>query len=99
MSKKFYSDYAGHCMRFYARYTEKPDFNTDADRENWYACEAALREFSPEERDYLIAIYRERDTTADNIYQVAKKNDIDQKTLWHLSKRLESLIAKRRGLI
>ena len=34
MNRPFYADFVKHCMRFYARYVQKPTFKTDADKYN-----------------------------------------------------------------
>lgn len=96
--KTYYSDYAQHCMRFYARHP-RPKFHSDADKKNWFACENALKEFSDSEKDILLFIYREGDTVPDNIYRVSVDRNIKQDKVWALINKLEQRIAKRRGLM
>lgn len=98
MSRAFYSDYVNHCMRFYARH-EKPKFHSEVDKYNWIACDNALKGFSDKKRETLLTIYREGDTIADNIYQLAKAQGISQNSIWKLVNELERKIAKRRGLL
>ena len=83
MARSFYSAYIEHCMRFYARYKKPEFFRSDADKKNWLACDNALKDFSAE----------------DNVYHLAKKENINQDTLWKLIGDLERKVAKRRGLI
>lgn len=99
MARNFYSAYIEHCMRFYARYSKPNHFRSDADKKNWIACENALNEFSDEDRERLLSIYRDGDTIPDNVYQLSKKEKINQDTIWKLIGELERKIAKRRGLI
>lgn len=99
MSKYFYSAYVEHCMRFYARFSKPNHFRSEADKKNWYACDYALKDFSEKDRERLIIIYSEGDTVADNVYNLAKKEKIDQNILWKLINDLERKIAKKRGLI
>lgn len=99
MARNFYSAYIEHCMRFYARYSKPNHFRSDADKKNWIACENALNEFSDEDRERLLSIYRDGDTISDNVYQLSKKEKINQDTIWKLIGVLERKIAKRRGLI
>lgn len=98
MARAFYSQYVNHCLRFYARY-QKPKFHSEADKHNWTACKDALKDFSEQDREMLLRIYRDGDTVADNVYQMSKDKDISQDTLWKLINELEYKIAKRRGLL
>lgn len=96
--RTYYSDYIQHCMRFYARHTN-PKFRSDADKQNWYACEHALKGFTDADRDILLFIYREGDTILDNVYRVSVQKNIKQDKIWALVNELERKIAKRRSLI
>jgi hypothetical protein len=47
----------------------------------------------------LIAVYSGYDTLADNVYETAKKYEVNQAIIWDMMKDVEHKIAKRRGLI
>ena len=96
--RAFYSEYVQHCMRFYARHPS-PKFHSDADKQNWKACESALDSFTDKEKELLMIIYSEGDTIADNVYQLAKARNMKQDTIWKMVNELEKKVAKRRGLI
>lgn len=96
--RTFYSDYVNHCLRFYARHPQ-PTFKSDADKKNWISCDNAFKTFKDNEREMLITIYREGDTIPDNVYQMSKKLDLKQDTIWKLITELERKVAKKRGLI
>lgn len=96
--RTYYSDYTQHCMRFYARHPN-PKFRSDADKQNWYACEHALKGFTDADRDILLFIYREGDTIPGNVYRVSVQKNIKQDKIWALVNELEHKIAKRRSLI
>lgn len=96
--RTYYSEYIQHCMRFYTRYPH-PKFHSNADKQNWYACESVLRGFTDSERDILLFIYREGDTIPDNVYRASVDRNIKQDTIWKLINELERKIAKRRNLI
>lgn len=98
MSRAFYSEYVNHCLRFYARH-QKPSFHSAADKNNWLACDSALKGFSDRDREMLLTIYREGDTIPDNVYQMAKTKGIKQDSIWKLINELERKVAKRRGLL
>lgn len=96
--RTFYSEYVQHCMRFFVRHPS-PKFKSDADKQNWKACESALEGFTDEEKELLIAVYIENDTIPDNVYKVSTENNVKQDTLWKLINELERRVAKRRNLI
>ena len=99
MNKHYYSEYVRHCMRFYSRNIDKPRFNTDVDKNNWYACHKAIERYSDRDKDILIRVYGMYDTLADNVYEVAKLYDTDQNIIWDMLKEFERVVARKRGLI
>lgn len=96
--RTFYSEYVRHCMRFYSRHSN-PKFKSEADKNNWTACQSALSGFSDGDRETLLTIYRGRDTIPDNVYQISKEKGIKQDIIWRLVNDLERKVAKRRGLL
>jgi hypothetical protein len=98
MVETFYSRYVKHCMHFYARYRKPEYFRTTADKKNWQACDNAIKEFSPEEKERLLALYNHGDITT-NAFKVAKKDNITMNEVWKLVATLEYKVAKKRGLI
>lgn len=96
--RTFYSEYVQHCMRFYARHPS-PKFHSDADKQNWKACDSALEGFTDKEKELLIAVYTDNDTIPDNVYKVSTENSMKQDTIWKLINELERRVAKRRNLI
>ena len=99
MSKPFYTDYVRHCLRFYARTTSKPRFNSEVDKNNWYACDRAIERYSNEEKEIILYVYGMRDTLADNVYEIARLKGIDQNIIWDMLKELEHRVGKKRGII
>lgn len=98
MPRTFYSDYVQHCVRFYVKYPE-PDFLNDADRENWAACEKALKSFSKWARYILTEVYSSDDTLVDNVYRTSMQMGVKRDKVWRLIHKLERKIAEERGLI
>lgn len=99
-----YADYCKHAMKFYARsmmnaHSAEPRFKTEADKKNWYACQAAMRTFSPEDMDMLITLYGMNESMPDAISHLAKERNIYPDRVWNIVNDLERKIAKRRGLI
>lgn len=99
MNKPYYSEYVRHCMRFYSRNINKPRFNTEVDKNNWYACHRAIERYSDRDKDILRRVYCGYDTLADNVYEVAKLYCIDQNVIWDMLKEFERVVAKKRGLL
>lgn len=99
MSRPFYSEYVRHCLRYYSRNISKPRFNTEVDKNNWYACHRAIEHYSDRDKDIFLRVYGSRDTLADNVYEVAKLYTIDQNIIWDMLKELEHSVARKRGLI
>lgn len=97
--RPFYSDYVRHCLRFYSRNLQQPRFKSEADRNNWFACANTLKSYSDTDRDILITVYSGYDTLADNVYETAKKYDINQNIIWDMMKDVERKIAGKRGLL
>lgn len=95
--KAFYSDYVRHCMRFYARHPH-PKYRGDVDKENWIACDNALKGFSAEDRELILSIYRDGETIPDNIRCLCAKHNLQPDAVWKLLDDVERKVAKRRGL-
>lgn len=99
MSKPFYSDYVRHAMRFYSRNIGKQTFKTDADKQNWLACDKAIKDYSDRDKNILVAVYGGYDTLPDNVYNISNKYHINQNIIWDMLKEFERKLAKKRGLI
>ena len=99
MNKPFYVDYVRHCLRFYTRTTFKPQFKSEVDENNWYACHRAMEHFSDEDKNIILKVYGMRDTIEDNVFQMATLYWRDQNDIWLMLERLERLVARKRGLI
>ena len=98
MGKPFYSDYVTHMLRYYTRHDKKYSDN-EISKLNWCACDSVLKTLPTKDRSILMEVYWEKDTLADNIYQVSRQNGIPQNNIWTLVRSVEAKIAKARGLI
>lgn len=99
MSKRFYSDYVNHCLRFYVRHPF-PKYHSFADKENWITCDNVLNNFSDKDRSLLLAVYStETDNLADSVSQVSQDRNVRQEVIWKVVNELERKVAKRRGLL
>lgn len=98
MSKVYYTDYVRHALRFYTR-NGNPEFHTEVDKNNWYACHNAFKGYSDKAKAILVSVYSGYDTLADEVYNTAKKYQINQNQIWDMMKEFERKVAKRRGLL
>lgn len=101
MVKKYYSDYVRHALRFYVRNRNPLSVygRSDATQADWIACNVVFSSLSPDSKEMLIAVYQPSDTMADNVYNAAKKFNIQQDNIWSLMAEVEKHIAKERGLL
>ena len=99
MNRPFYSEYVRHALRFYTRNLSQSRFKSEVDKNNWFACANILKGYSDRERDILVAVYSGYDTLADNVYETAKKLNINQAIIWDMMKEVERKIARKRGLL
>lgn len=94
-----YTAYVRHAMRFYSRYLHIKEFKSETDKANWSACHRAIQEYSPIDKDILVCVYGERDTLADNVYNVSKRYGVHQDIVWVMMRGFEYRVAVERGLI
>lgn len=99
MTKKHYSDYVRHALRFYSRNLNNPIFKCIVAQQNWKACNTVLNEHFANCKEILIAVYQPFDTMGDNVYEAAKRFDIPQDNIWAMMDDLEKRVAQERGLI
>lgn len=96
--KKPYSDYVRHCMTYYIENTQKI-FYTEVDKANWEAVDEALKQFSRDEVNILMFIYRQRSCTMrEAIDKALFGSDMKRNRVWGMITRLEEQIASKRGL-
>ena len=94
-----YSEYVGHCMRFYARNTEHVLLRTPVDQANWLSCHKALKSFPLHEQKILLELYRRRDEMANTVHLVANTTGMTREAVWKLAAAFEKRAAQERGLL
>ena len=99
MNRPYYSEYVRHCLRFYTRNRELTQFKTEVDKNNWLSCASVLKKYSDTDQNIINLVYGSFDTISDNVYETAKKYEINQSIIWDMMKEIERKIAHRRGLI
>jgi hypothetical protein len=76
-----------------------PRFNTDADKCNWIACQAATKNMDGKTMKIVREIYAPGDTIPDKIYNLSKTLKVPQDYIWNIVNTLERNVAKKRGLL
>ena len=99
MSRNHYSDYVRHALRFYTRNAAINRFRSEADENNWYACDMVITNLPHPWREIITDIYSGYDTIADNVYTASQEYTIDQNLIWDMVRAIEREIAQKRGLI
>ena len=94
-----YTSYVRHAIRFYSRYLHIKEFKNEPDKANWLACHRAIQEYSPLDKDILVCVYGERDTLADNVYNVSRRYGVHQDVVWEMMREFEHDVAVERGLV
>ena len=100
--KRYYADYVRHCLRFYVLTLDvgtAPKFNTEVDKHNWVACQAATKNIDDKTMEIVREIYGPGDTIPDKIYHLSKTLNVSQDSIWHIVNTLERNVAKKRGLL
>ena len=98
MNRPCYTDYVRHALRFYCRYLDRTYFKNKVDELNWLACHKVLQTYSERDKDILVYVYGEFDTTSDNVYAISNKYKIHQNSIWDMMKDVERKVAVERGL-
>lgn len=99
MNKPYYSEYVRHSLRFYTRNLSLKSFKSEPDKNNWYACHNAMKDYSDEDKEILISVYSGYDTLPDEVYKASNKFHIPQNKIWDMMKIFERRVGKRRGLL
>lgn len=96
--KAHYSDYASHCLRYYARHRH-PTHKDQVSELNWNAAERAVTLLPKDQQQIVLFIYQERDSIFNNVETAASmfKSNVD--CIWQLLHALEKDVAKFRNLI
>ena len=98
VNKSFYTEFARHCLRFYARYPE-PTFKRKSDEANWKAAETVYDSLSDFDKQIVTGVYGEKDTIEDNVYNLSKKINVNQSSIWNRMIQIEEKVGRERGLI
>ena len=90
--KTYYTDYVGHMLRFYARYTVPGN-------ENWEAVQRVFVTLETKEAEMLKSVYTHPGVLDAAVREVAQKHGLNPDKLWNLISKVIRKIAKERGLI
>lgn len=95
----YYTTYVRHCLRFYARYEHLETFNSEADKQNWKACNKAVKKFNDNDRELLLTLYQSKGDFSEIVSDTSRLEDMNIEELWRMIRKLERAVATLRGLI
>ncbi len=98
MAKTYYSEYINHCLRLYTRH-HISTITDEVSKLNWIACDKVFKPLNDNDKKLVKEVFSKNDTLMDNVYEVAKQNNIDQNRIWKILSDLQRKIAKERGLL
>lgn len=102
MAKAYYTDYASHAMRYFARNQDKlgnMHFRSNAEMMDWNACIQTMGSFDNDQKSILLELYCGWQSFPENVARVSKERGIAQSTIWAWNNDLLEVFAKNRGLI
>ena len=98
MSRKYYSEYAAHCIRLYLRVRDDDDLRRDSDRADWDAARKAMMDLP--DRTYLILcdVYTSKGNAKNIVPEVGQKYCAQTNEIWKMMDQVEFRVAQYRGL-
>lgn len=96
--RKYYSEFVGHCVRFYVRNLTIKYYRSKADELNYLAVKDCFEELSAEDKDIITECFIAKDFPA-QVKEVAKRNALTESKVWEKIGDFEESVAKRRGII
>lgn len=97
-SRKYYSEYIGHYVRFYLIYPGQVRFKTEADRKMYQCVEQVWAELDVVEQDIIKRLYLSKQMPAE-VEAVAKEQGLQPTSLWKTLSRFEAEVATAGGLL
>ena len=99
MTKACYSDYANHCLRFYAHHNQ-PKFEKEVDEKNWTACDKVLNTYDDVEKNIILEIYSNSSPyLVEVVNSVSATMKLKPSRIWALIGDVTRKIARERGLL
>ena len=99
MSKKYYSEYADHCWRFYVKTPVlRHDKTSGGDKLNWSVCNEIYCTLNTLEKDVLLGVYRSNARLKEAVSYAAACLKIPESTAWRIIEKAQNHFAERRGL-
>jgi hypothetical protein len=97
----YYTDYVNHAIRFYLSTPEtlQVEGKRKADMENWMAVQSVFHFLTDEQKQVLTQVYRLHHRLPEGVRMYCEKTGTDEKKVWILVTKVNSAIAKRRGLV
>ena len=98
-SRKYYSEYVGHYVRFYLVYPGMTRFKSAADKRMYEAVDQVWEDMTDTEKDILKRLYLAKPSFAAEVDNVANETGIAANSIWKMVFRFESQIASLGDLV
>ena len=99
MSKRFYTDYTNHMLRYYVRNAEFIGI-TEIDAENWGTCHCVYKQLSEEDKLIVFKVFNDRSILLSGaVSTVSDELELKQSHIWQRINEISKMIATQRRLI
>lgn len=96
--KKFYSDYVGHCSRYYFSTDETPSVNDRVNYNNFISVSNVLAKYDTAKENLIRFVYTSV-TIMKGVQDYAFKNNLRNEEVWYVVMNFEKDVATERGLL
>ena len=97
-SRRYYSEYIGHFVRFYLLYPDMKRFKSEMEGKMYNAVDEIWNELTELEQEILKRLYLAKPFNTE-VLTVSKEYGIAEPTIWKTVLRFEDGIAKAGGLL
>lgn len=96
--KKFYSEYVGHCARFYFSKADTPSVNDRVNYNNFISVSNVLSKYDTERQNLLRFIYTSPSLIR-AVHEYSATKNMNSEEVWYIIMNFEKEVAKERGLL
>lgn len=96
--KKFYSEYVGHCARFYFSKADTPSVNDRVNYNNFISVSNVLSKYDTEKQNLLRFIYTSP-SVIHAVHEYSASKGVTNEEVWYAISAFERDVAQERGLL
>lgn len=97
-SRRYYSEYVGHFVRFYLKYPGQTRFKTEQEKKMYNAVHDVWNELELTENSILRQLYLATPLNAE-VEKVSEEQGLTSASIWKLVLRFEDEVARAGGLL